>query len=173
MPLTPKQLAFADEYLIDCIALQAALRAGYSRKAAKIMSWKWKKNPILKKLIDEKMATRSARLQLNQDRILQEIVSIALTDPRRLYDNHGRLLPIKDWPPDVAAAVSSIKSLEYKNRDGSITGEIKEIKFWDKGKQLDLAARHLGLYSEKNEHNTSIAQLIREARLRLIDTKPS
>lgn len=32
--LTPKQQRFVDEYLIDCNATQAAIRAGYSRKTA-------------------------------------------------------------------------------------------------------------------------------------------
>jgi len=34
--LTPKQLRFIEEYLIDLNATQAAIRAGYSRDTARV-----------------------------------------------------------------------------------------------------------------------------------------
>lgn len=36
--LTPKQQRFVDEYLIDLNATQAAIRAGYSEKTAKVIA---------------------------------------------------------------------------------------------------------------------------------------
>lgn len=33
-PLTPKQMRFLDEYLVDCNGTQAAIRAGYSKRTA-------------------------------------------------------------------------------------------------------------------------------------------
>ncbi|MFA5753528.1 MAG: terminase small subunit, partial [Bacteroidales bacterium] len=37
MKLTPKQKRFVDEYLIDLNATQAAIRAGYSERTARII----------------------------------------------------------------------------------------------------------------------------------------
>ena len=37
MKLTPKQARFVQEYLIDLNAAQAAIRAGYSAKTARVM----------------------------------------------------------------------------------------------------------------------------------------
>jgi len=64
MALTRKQKSFADEYLIDCNATQAAIRAGYSEKTAKsigqrlltIVDIKGYINEQLEKIHNEKIA---------------------------------------------------------------------------------------------------------------------
>ena len=53
--LTKKQRRFADEYLIDCNATQAAIRAGYSPKTAKVTGAKMLTNVNLKAYIDEQL----------------------------------------------------------------------------------------------------------------------
>jgi phage terminase small subunit len=113
------------------------------------------------------MAERIRRVEVDQDRILLEIARLALNDPRRAFDTNGALLPIQDWPDEVAAAVSTIKVNEIRDPDGNVVGETKEIKFWDKGKQLELAARHLGMLNDKLELSTPVSQLLRAARERI------
>jgi inorganic pyrophosphatase/exopolyphosphatase len=49
----------------------------------------------------------------------------------------------------MAACISSIKVTELKNKEGNVYGELKEVKFWDKVKALDLAMKHLGLNAPK------------------------
>jgi len=79
---------------------------------------------------------------------LEEIGRIAFSDPRCAFDQNGNLLDISDWPDDLAAAVSSLKLRENRRDDGTVTS-VKEIKFWDKGRQLELACRHLGLFNDR------------------------
>lgn len=63
-------------------------------------------------------------------------------DIRRLYDNDGRLLSPRDWPDDIAVAVSSVKS--------------DEVKLIDKTKAIDMLGKHIKYFVEKIEHSGSL-----------------
>lgn len=149
--LTKKQQTFVDEYLVDLNATQAAIRTGYSSKTANRIATELLSKPVIQAEIEESVKKRSARTEITQDRVLLEIARLAFNDPRKVFDKNNALLPIHEWPDDVAAAISSIKVLEYKV-DGEVVGETKEVKFWDKGKQLELAGKHLRMLTEKIEH---------------------
>lgn len=53
--MNARQKRFCDEYLIDCNATQAAIRAGYSPKTAKITGAKLLTNANLKAYIEEQL----------------------------------------------------------------------------------------------------------------------
>lgn len=53
--MNARQKWFCDEYLIDCNATQAAIRAGYSPKTAKVTGAKMLTNANLKAYIDEQL----------------------------------------------------------------------------------------------------------------------
>ena len=53
--MNTRQRKFCDEYLIDCNATQAAIRAGYSPKTAKVTGAKMLTNANLKAYIDEQL----------------------------------------------------------------------------------------------------------------------
>lgn len=167
MKPTRKQMAFVDEYLLDLNATQACIRAGYSTKYAHVTGSALCKKPAVQTLIQERMAERCQRLELDQNRVLLEIARLAFNDPRRAFDAAGAMLPVRDWPDDTAAAIASVKVNEIRDADGRVVGETKEVKFWDKGKQLELAARHLGMLNDKLEIGTPVAQLLRAARERI------
>jgi phage terminase small subunit len=167
MKLTDRQQAFVDEYLLDLNARQAAIRAGYTTTKSSNTGYNLLRLPKITAEIARRSAHRSEKTQISQERVLLEIARLAFNDPRRAFDDKGVLLPIKDWPAEVAAAISSIKVVEVKDSQGEVTGELKEIKFWDKGKQLELAARHLGLFLDKLEISTPVSQMILAARQRL------
>ena len=61
--MTNKQKRFCDEYLIDCNATQAAIRAGYSAKTAVDIGHENLNKPKLKKYIDDRLE------QLQSERI--------------------------------------------------------------------------------------------------------
>ena len=74
--LTEKQRRFVDEYLIDLNATQAAIRAGYSAKTANEQGARLLANVSIQQAISEKMAERSKRTGVNQDRVVQELAKI-------------------------------------------------------------------------------------------------
>ena len=61
--LSPKQQRFADEYLIDLNATQAAIRAGYSPKSAEQQGSRLLRNAKVRAYIDERMAEHSRNEQ--------------------------------------------------------------------------------------------------------------
>ena len=54
MALTPKQTRFAEEYLLDMNATQAAIRAGYSEKTAGAQGFELLKKPEVQALVAER-----------------------------------------------------------------------------------------------------------------------
>jgi len=72
MALNAQQKRFADEYVIDYNATQAAIRAGYSPKTAYSMGNKLlKKGEVLARIRENQIAIRE-RLCLSADRIVAE-----------------------------------------------------------------------------------------------------
>lgn len=156
MALTARQQKFVDEYLVDLNASKAAVRAGYAEKYAGANIDKLLKNTEIASEISKKQIERSKRTEITQDRVLLEIARLAFNDPRKAFDDNNALLPVKQWPDEVAAAISSIKTKEITDSEGNTVGISQEVKFWDKSKNLDLAARHLGMLNDKLELGGSI-----------------
>ena len=67
MTITPKQQRFADEYLIDLNATQAAIRAGYSERSAEQQGNRLLGNDKVAAYIAEAQADRSERTDITQD----------------------------------------------------------------------------------------------------------
>jgi phage terminase small subunit len=158
MALSDNQSRFVDEYLVDLNATKAYLRAGYkcTESAARRSASKLLTNPDIQRAISEKQQQRAERTQITNDRVLLEIARLAFNDPRKAFDENGALLPIQDWPDEVAAAISSIKVKEIVDANGTVIGETKEVKFWDKGKQIELAGKHLGMFTDNVNHKGAV-----------------
>jgi phage terminase small subunit len=75
--LTAKQMLFAEEYLVDLNATQAARRAGSSIKTAVDIGRQLLRKAPVARQIELAMAQRSARTQITADRVLQRWWDIA------------------------------------------------------------------------------------------------
>lgn len=74
--LTAKQQRFCDEYLIDLNATQAAIRAGYSKKTAKVIGAENLSKPYLKAYIRQRMGEKEKELIADQDEVLKYLTSV-------------------------------------------------------------------------------------------------
>lgn len=74
--LTAKQQRFCDEYLIDLNATQAAIRAGYSEKAARQIGTENMSKPAIREYIEKRMAEKEAALIADQDEVLRYLTSV-------------------------------------------------------------------------------------------------
>lgn len=74
--LTAKQQRFCDEYLIDLNATQAAIRAGYSEKAARQIATENMAKPSIKEYIEKRMAEKEAALVADQAEVLKYFTSV-------------------------------------------------------------------------------------------------
>ena len=74
--LTAKQKRFCDEYLIDLNATQAAIRAGYSKKTARVIGQQNLSKLAVKNYIDERMKEKEAELIAASDEVMRYLTSV-------------------------------------------------------------------------------------------------
>ncbi len=159
--LNEKQQRFVEEYLVDLNATQAAIRAGYSEKTARSQGQRMLTNVGIQKCLSDAQAARSARTMVTQDRVVQEIARLGLSDIRKLFDDAGRLRQPHEWDDDTAAAVASIE-VDQRKEPGE-NGDrytVTKIKAWDKNSALEKLMKHLGLYERDNEQQVAALGVI-------------
>ena len=118
--LTPKQQRFAEEYLHDLNATQAAIRAGYAKKTAYSSGQRLLKNVEIQNAIQSGQHRRSERTGITVDEVLKRLLEIndrCLTAIPVLANGE----PTGEWRFDAAGA----------NRSAELLG------------------RHLGMFVEK------------------------
>ena len=94
---------------------------------------------------------------IDPDRALREAARLAYSDVRELYDEQGKLKPMKDWPDDLAAAIGGVEFVR-RNVDGADghSDDVIKVKVWDKPKALEMLFKNLGLLKETLEHKGAI-----------------
>lgn len=138
--LTLKQKMFVDEYLIDCNATQAAIRAGYSKKTANRTASENLSKPDIQKAIEVAKLERADRTKINSDYVLEQIQEF-------LHCSFGR---------------NTIKKVV--NIDGEIHSiDIAEYNHTGVAKALELMGKHVQIqaYKERKEVNTNVDSTIK------------
>lgn len=149
--LTVKQRMFVEEYLIDLNATQAAIRAGYSAKTADQQGSRMLANVKVQQAIAQRMAERSKRTGVNQDRVVLELSKIAFLKMTDVVDRNGAIK--QDASEDDLACIESIK---YKESDNEYGGSVeREVKVASKLKALELLGKHLGMWNDKLDVNVT------------------
>ena len=80
--LTDKQKRFCEEYLIDCNATQAAIRAGYSKKTAKVIGSENLTKPDIKNYIEERMQQMQSDTIASAEEVLKYLTSVVRGESR-------------------------------------------------------------------------------------------
>lgn len=83
MSLNPRQLAFADEYIITGNATQSAIKAGYSEKYANTNASKLLQNTTIKSYIEQKIKEIQVNKHLSMEEALAITAAIAKGEPQR------------------------------------------------------------------------------------------
>ena len=122
-----KQKRFCDEYLVDCNATQAAIRAGYSARTANEQAARLLANVSIKAYIDEKME----RLHNERTADAQEVLEY-LTAVMRGQQTEQTLISIGD-------GVQKIGNIEVGARDRLKAAELIGKRFGLFKEGLELA----------------------------------
>ena len=157
--LTPKQQRFVEEYLIDLNATQAAIRAGYSEKTAKVIAAQNLSKLNVQEAIEEAQNKRAERTEITQDMVLQELAKIGFSNmlDYMTKTDSGDLVPdFSALTRDQSAAISEITVETYTEGRGEGAEEVKRVKFKlsDKRAALVDMGRHLGMFKDKIEHSS-------------------
>jgi phage terminase small subunit len=169
--LTTRQQRFVEEYMVDCNATQAAVRAGYAAKTANREGSRLLSNVDIAAAITAARAAQTGRAEVTADRVLREYARLAFLDIRKAFDEHGNLKPVHELDDDTAAAIAGLEveeiyehgqadvSQEGQPHGGSLqrsrgkryAGRLKKVKLSDKKGALDSLAKHLGMFTDKLE----------------------
>ena len=144
--LTPQQEKFAQE-VAKGKKLADAYRVAYpNSKNAKSKSICEMASAVAAKInvssrIEMLREKAEVAADVSREKLLREISRLAFSDPRRLVNESGAMVPFHELDDDTAAAISSVEVDEY--------GKVK-YKLWDKGAAQEKLAKHLGLYEKDN-----------------------
>ena len=97
---------------------------------------------------------------IDPDRWMREVAAIAYQDIRELFDDEGNLLPMKDWPEHVSAAVASVEVMKRNLVAGDGKQDIVlSPRPWSKEKALEMLGKFHGKLKERMEHSGDAALL--------------
>ena len=127
--LPAKQQRFCDEYLIDLNATQAAIRAGYSPKTARMIANENLTKPYIKEYIEKRMAEKEKELIADQDEVLKYLTSVL----------RGKSQSTEIIVEGVGDGCSEARTI------------LKEPSEKDRLKAAELLGKRYGLYTDKVE----------------------
>ena len=78
--LTDKQKRFAEEYLADLNATQAAIRAGYGKKSASSVGSEMLNNPDISQYVAYLKYERSKKVECTSEMVLKELMKIGFSN---------------------------------------------------------------------------------------------
>ena len=168
---TKLQRAFINEYLKspDLNGAECVRRAGYRTKYPNKVAAQLLGNTRLLNEIKKTQDKRAKRMEITQDRVLEELAILAFSD----FRNYGEIikelgidrLKLKTFANIKGNATRAIKSISEKiSKDGV---QLK-FKLHGKSKPIEMIGRHLGMFIDKVEHSGTI-----KANLSIIDLKKS
>lgn len=153
--LTDQQRKFVTEYVKDYNGVRAAKEAGY--KHPKVMAAKLLKKPDIKAEVGRHHKDNENLSILERERVLEELKVIVTRNIKDLVDEKGIVKELHELPDDIARAIDGIKVKQMFDAEGEVVGQTIEIKLVPKLPAIDLAMKHLGLYSDtKVEHSGTI-----------------
>ena len=137
--LTPKQARFVEEYLIDANGTQAAIRAGYSKRSAKVTASQNLSKANVAAEIAKNRAARTVRTQITADDVVQRLQLLASAELPNAASWDSVSVALVDSDKLSAAeraAVRSVKMGQYG----------PEIRFSDPAPYLRMLGEHTGLF---------------------------
>ena len=143
MKLTPKQMRFVDEWLIDFNGKQAAIRAGYSAKTAEATAARLLRNVKVQAEISRRQKDLQRRTEVTQDRVVKELACVAFADASVVC-----VTDFDNLTEDQRAAIQGIKPTNFG----------WEIKLCDKIKALELLGRHIGMFNDKLDIKATVTE---------------
>lgn len=153
-PINDKQKRFAQEYVIDWNATQAAIRAGYSPKTADQQASRLLTIVKVKEYIAELKSEIEERSKMKVDECVKRLTAMARFDIADFYDDNGNLKSISEIPEGSRQAISELSVFEEftgKGSDREIKGFTKKLKLSDRRANIVELMKYLGGYEIHNK----------------------
>lgn len=143
--MNERQKRFADEYLIDLNAEQAAIRAGYSRKYARGNAHKLVANSCISEYIKKRMAEKEKELIADQDEVMKFLSAVM----RREKTESVVVTLSEETSTYVPDANGTMRKQTVKREVPKIVEIPAQLR--DANKAAELLGKAYGIYTEKIE----------------------
>ncbi len=143
--ISEKQRVFINEYLKDLNGKQAALRAGYSSKSAKVTASRMLTNDNLKRELSNRLKEIYDGYKDDQEKLLRELAIVGfarITDYIKIDDEEILIKNEDEIPKEIIGAIAEISISESK------TGKKKSIKLHNKIEALKLLGNYHRIFEE-------------------------
>lgn len=167
-----RRTRFIKEYLIDQNATRAAIAAGYKEKTARQQGSRLLSDANISQAINKANEAVNSKMDLTVERVKQEIARLAYCDPAAFFNADGSCKQMGDLDEDSRRAIAGFEMAELftgNGEDRGLAGYVKKFKLADKGRALELAARHLKMLTDKVELSASdeIVKRLMDGRRRI------
>ena len=155
MKLTPKQMRFVDEYMVDFNATQAAIRAGYKAKTAHVIGAENLRKPKIAEEIARRQKDLQRRTEVTQERVVMELARIAFANIADYIHVETQTRTKDDGTEVTYQTVMFNETQELSADQRAALAVVKqsvngfELKLHDKIKALELLGRHIGMFNDK------------------------
>lgn len=146
--LNHRQKRFARFYAINLCGTKSAILAGYAKSTAHAQASRLLRNVNIRSEIALRIEELEEIAGVNDQSIMEELATVAFSDPRDYFDPDGNLLPVPELSELAAKALASFKVTTHK--DGTITTEIKRE---NKLHALETLARIRNMFKDASPHN--------------------
>lgn len=173
-PLNHMQWRFVQEYFIDLNVTQAALRAGYSRRTARVAGARLLTRADVQEAIEERRRHLNAKTLVTQEAVIHEMALLGFADMRNYVTLRADGEMVLDWshmPPEATKAIAEITQEEYLEGKGEEARTVRKTKFklHDKKSALDSLAARLWPAIQHSENknlnlDVTLSDLLRIAR---------
>ena len=140
--LAPFNRRFVAEYVRDCNATQAYIRAGGGSDRASWDAGELLRDPAIRRAIDTQLARVAEACELTQERITRELMAIAFADVTDIWttdpEDGSTVIDLDVLTDDQRKAIQSIS---YSPSTGAVS-----VKMHDKMRALTILAERYGLF---------------------------
>ena len=148
--LTPKQLRFVEEHLIDFNGTQAAIRAGYSRKSAAVQASKLLRDPKVRAAIEKRRAEITERVGVETEDIVRELARIGFADMAKFvrFEGGGAVVDLSMATEEETRLIHEITTEVYIEGKGDNAVPVKKtrLKLYSKLDALMQLGRYKGMF---------------------------
>lgn len=157
MALSPKQIRFCEEYLVDLNGTQAAIRAGYSANSANEQASQLLAKLNIQQYVSELQKKLSEKTGATVERVINELIKLGFSNIQDYIEEGNAIKDISGIPRDIAASVKSVKKsvTEWGSGEDAGTKTVVSFELYDKLTALEKLGRHLGVFEADNKQKSA------------------
>jgi len=169
--LTNHQTAFVKYYCLSWNGTQSAIKAGYSKKTANAISSNLLSNVYIQRAITDECKKIGARMDIQSDRIVNEIQRLAFSDIVNYIDPATGEIDLNKAIKDGVDTSVIQEIITTVSKDGAVH---QRVKLYSKEKALEMLSRIKSMFNDTVKHEGNIrldtvdVKKLTEAQLRTI-----